>query len=324
MSTTFYSKKLLGLLLCFLLTPSIAFSRKLNMHARVPIGGAMEKSLQAFASQVKSATKGKTFVKLRLGARAESPDKILSAVKKGTIDLALVSGRAWGKQLDFRFAEIPFSFTEREANSILTQNYKHFENLSAKQGVRLLSGFLGAPIYALSTVAIRDTQELKGKRLMVLGEDPIIQTFAKEFSMQPVRTELEAVFNKIEKKEIEVVYGPLLPMLALQWFGPDRFILKDAITHNPFWIIINPSTWEELQKEIPSLPQFVKEFSKKASSSASEQTKDLFKDISELNVKTVSIKDSKNQISKYRISTAKILQPMMSQKMQAILNKLLK
>lgn len=298
--------------------------RQLSIHAEVPLGGAIEDGLQTFAAKLKEATKGAYFVKLKLGARAGTPQQMLARVQEGSIDAALISGRAWDQTLDFRFAEIPFGLSEQKIELALQDNHSHFVNLSAKSGLQLLGAIHGSSIFALSTVKIGDTVELKGKKLMLLEEDPILGVFAHHFGMTKVKSRLANVLKKLGSGEVQVAYGPLLPMLALQWLESDRYLWKTPIAQNVLWFVANPTKWEALAKEIPGLSQLVLEFTTNSSEAAKKEAKGLVQDLPQLGVKVISVDDSKHLMHSFGKKIRGKLLPKMSAKMQTIINQGLK
>jgi TRAP-type C4-dicarboxylate transport system substrate-binding protein len=140
---------------------------------------------------------------------------------------------------------------------LLFSTYEEVDAVRAKVDPQLVAaldaagyrafGFIeGGFAYIYSTKKISTLSDAKGLKAWLPENDPIGQVLAEEASLSPVPLGLADVLTGLQTGLIDVVTGPPVAAVALQWFTKIKYVIEFPVVYTVGCMAISDRAWSGL------------------------------------------------------------------------------
>jgi TRAP-type C4-dicarboxylate transport system substrate-binding protein len=143
---------------------------------------------------------------------------------------------------------------------LLFKNYDEVDAVRSKTDSTLIAalddkgfhtfGFIeGGFAYIYSTKNGSSFSELKGKKAWLPENDPIGKVLIEETSLSPVPLGLADVLTGLQTGLVDVVTGPPVAAVALQWFTKVKYAIEFPVVYTFGCMVISDRAWSTLSAD---------------------------------------------------------------------------
>ena len=226
-----------------------AQERTLKMGLNGPEGHPAVAGMKKFAETVAAKSGGKIKVNLFLNGSLGSDQAVVSALKGGTIELAVMnSGILASEAKELAIFDFPFLFAnEKESDAIVDGpvGKKMHALLEAKGLIGLSYWELGYRQITNSKRAINKVEDLEGLKLRVIP-NPINIDWVKALGANPTPMPFPEVYGGMEQKAIDGQENPISVIAANKFWEVQKHIVLSNHQYNPQSVIMSKKVWDSL------------------------------------------------------------------------------
>ena len=226
-----------------------AQERTLKMGLNGPEGHPAVAGMKKFAEIVAAKSGGKIKVNLFLNGALGSDQAVVSALKGGTIELAVMnSGILASEAKELAIFDFPFLFAnEKESDAIVDGpvGKKMHALLEAKGLIGLSYWELGYRQITNSKRAINKVEDLEGLKLRVIP-NPINIDWVKALGANPTPMPFPEVYGGLEQKAIDGQENPISVIAANKFWEVQKHIVLSNHQYNPQSVIMSKKVWDSL------------------------------------------------------------------------------
>ena len=143
---------------------------------------------------------------------------------------------------------------------LLFKNYDEVDAVRSKTDPKLMAalngkgfrtfGFIeGGFAYIYSTKKGSSFSELKGQKAWLPENDPIGKVLIEETSLSPVPLGLADVLTGLQTGLVDVVTGPPVAAVALQWFTKVKYAIEFPVVYTYGCMVISDRAWSSLSAD---------------------------------------------------------------------------
>ena len=226
-----------------------AQERTLKMGLNGPEGHPAVAGMKKFAETVAAKSGGKIKVNLFLNGSLGSDQAVVSALKGGTIELAVMnSGILASEAKELAIFDFPFLFAnEKESDAIVDGpvGKKMHALLEAKGLIGLSYWELGYRQITNSKRAVNKVEDLEGLKLRVIP-NPINIDWVKALNANPTPMPFPEVYGGLEQKAIDGQENPISVIAANKFWEVQKHIVLSNHQYNPQSVIMSKKVWDSL------------------------------------------------------------------------------
>ena len=226
-----------------------AQERTLKMGLNGPEGHPAVAGMKKFAETVAAKSGGKIKVNLFLNGTLGSDQAVVSALKGGTIELAVMnSGILASEAKELAIFDFPFLFAnEKESDAIVDGPVgKKMHALLEPKGLIGLSYWeLGYRQITNSKRAVNKVEDLEGLKLRVIP-NPINIDWVKALNANPTPMPFPEVYGGLEQKAIDGQENPISVIAANKFWEVQKHIVLSNHQYNPQSVIMSKKVWDSL------------------------------------------------------------------------------
>ena len=226
-----------------------AQERTLKMGLNGPEGHPAVVGMKKFAETVAAKSGGKIKVNLFLNGSLGSDQAVVSALKGGTIELAVMnSGILASEAKELAIFDFPFLFAnEKESDAIVDGpvGKKMHALLEAKGLIGLSYWELGYRQITNSKRAVNKVEDLEGLKLRVIP-NPINIDWVKALNANPTPMPFPEVYGGLEQKAIDGQENPISVIAANKFWEVQKHIVLSNHQYNPQSVIMSKKVWDSL------------------------------------------------------------------------------
>ena len=226
-----------------------AQERTLKMGLNGPEGHPAVAGMKKFAETVAAKSGGKIKVNLFLNGSLGSDQAVVSALKGGTIGLAVMnSGILASEAKELAIFDFPFLFAnEKESDAIVDGpvGKKMHALLEAKGLIGLSYWELGYRQITNSKRAVNKVEDLEGLKLRVIP-NPINIDWVKALNANPTPMPFPEVYGGLEQKAIDGQENPISVIAANKFWEVQKHIVLSNHQYNPQSVIMSKKVWDSL------------------------------------------------------------------------------
>jgi tripartite ATP-independent transporter DctP family solute receptor len=205
--------------------------------------------MKKFAETVAAKSGGKIKVNLFLNGSLGSDQAVVSALKGGTIELAVMnSGILASEAKELAIFDFPFLFAnEKESDAIVDGPVgKKMHALLEPKGLIGLSYWeLGYRQITNSKRAVNKVEDLEGLKLRVIP-NPINIDWVKALNANPTPMPFPEVYGGLEQKAIDGQENPISVIAANKFWEVQKHIVLSNHQYNPQSVIMSKKVWDSL------------------------------------------------------------------------------
>jgi len=241
------------LLICVLLTSSIAFSKvRLKVAVVAPEDTAWANNLKQFAKDIKKFTKGEVNMKIYFGGVMGDEPDVLRKIRVGQLHGGIFTGKTLGEiNGDVRVIEIPYTFfADRDKALNALDKMTPYFNKKFKENEFVNLGFfeLGM-IYFISVKPTNKLGDLKGQKIWTWQGDELVTSVIKNMNLISVPLPLTDVLGSLSTGMVQAAYAPPLGIVALQWYTKVKYLIDFPLAFSIGAMLIKDTVWKKIKPE---------------------------------------------------------------------------
>jgi TRAP-type transport system periplasmic protein len=232
-----------------MLSSAQAQERTFKMALASPEGHPAVPGMKKFAELVAAKSNGRFKVSLFLNSALGSDQAVVSAMKGGTIELAVMnSGILASEAKELAIFDFPFLFAnEKESDAIVDGpvGRKMHQLLEAKGLVGLSYWELGYRQITNSKRPINKVEDLEGLKLRVIPS-PINIEWVKALGANPTPLPFPEVYGAMEQRAIDGQENPISVIAANKFWEVQKYMVISNHQYNPQSVIMSKKVWDSL------------------------------------------------------------------------------
>ena len=225
--------------------------RTLKFGLNGPEGHPAVVGMKKFQAAVETRSGGKMKVQLFLNGTLGSDQATLSAVKGGTVEMAVMNSGIMAAEVKaLEVFDFPFLFNnEKEADVIVDGpiGQKMHAALADKGIVGLSYWELGFRNITTGKRAINKVDDIAGLKLRVIP-NAINVDWVKALGANPTPMAFPEVYAGLEQKAIDGQENPLSVILANKFFEVQKHLAVTNHQYNPQSLIFSKKVWDTLSE----------------------------------------------------------------------------
>lgn len=151
---------------------------------------------------------------------------------------------------DLQIYTLPLLFkTYEEVDAVRSKTDPKLIAALNDKGFRTFGFIEGGFAYIYSTKKGSSFAELEGRKAWLPENDPIGQVLIEETSLSPVPLGLADVLTGLQTGLVDVVTGPPVAAVALQWFTKVRYAIEFPVVYTYGCMVISDRAWSSLSAD---------------------------------------------------------------------------
>jgi len=223
--------------------------RTIKFGLNSPEGHPAVAGMKAFAENVAAKSGGKIKVQLFLNGTLGSDQATLSAVKGGTVEMAVMNSGILASEVKaLEIFDFPFLFAnEKEADAIVDGpiGQKMHAALQDKGIVGLSYWELGFRNISTSKRALNKVDDIAGLKLRVIP-NAINVDWVKALNANPTPLPFPEVYAALEQGAIDGQENPIAVIAANKFWEVQKFLALTNHQYNPQSVIFSKKVWDTL------------------------------------------------------------------------------
>jgi tripartite ATP-independent transporter DctP family solute receptor len=228
-----------------------AQARTLKMNLNGPENHPAAAGMKKFAESVAAKSQGRIKVNLFYNGALGSDQAVVSALKGGTIELAVMnSGILASEVKEMALFDFPFLFAnEKESDAIVDGPVgKRMHGLLEANGIVGLSYWeLGYRQITNGKRAINKVEDIEGLKLRVIP-NPINIDWVKALGANPTPLPFPEVYSALEQKAIDGQENPVSVIAANKFWEVQKFMVLSNHQYNPQSVLMSKKVWDSLSQ----------------------------------------------------------------------------
>ena len=226
-----------------------AQERTLKFGLNGPEGHPAVVGMKKFAAAVEAKSGGKIKVQLFLNGTLGSDQATLSAVKGGTVEMAVMNSGILASEVKaLEIFDFPFMFNnEKEADAIADGpiGQKMHAALADKGIVGLSYWELGFRNITTGKRALNKVDDIAGLKLRVIP-NAINVDWVKALGANPTPLPFTEVYSALEQGAIDGQENPISVIAANKFWEVQKFVALTNHQYNPQSVIFSKKVWDTL------------------------------------------------------------------------------
>ena len=223
--------------------------RTIKFGLNSPEGHPAVAGMKAFAENVAAKSGGKIKVQLFLNGTLGSDQATLSAVKGGTVEMAVMNSGILASEVKaLEIFDFPFLFAnEKEADAIVDGpiGQKMHVALQDKGIVGLSYWELGFRNISTSKRALNKVDDIAGLKLRVIP-NAINVDWVKALNANPTPLPFPEVYAALEQGAIDGQENPIAVIAANKFWEVQKYVALTNHQYNPQSVIFSKKVWDTL------------------------------------------------------------------------------
>ena len=223
--------------------------RTIKFGLNSPEGHPAVAGMKAFAENVAAKSGGKIKVQLFLNGTLGSDQATLSAVKGGTVEMAVMNSGILASEVKaLEIFDFPFLFAnEKEADAIVDGpiGQKMHAALQDKGIVGLSYWELGFRNISTSKRALNKVDDIAGLKLRVIP-NAINVDWVKALNANPTPLPFPEVYAALEQGAIDGQENPIAVIAANKFWEVQKYVALTNHQYNPQSVIFSKKVWDTL------------------------------------------------------------------------------
>ena len=244
-----FIKSLLAVAALAVVGAASAQERVLKFGLNGPEGHPAVAGMKKFSEIVAAKSGGKLKVNLFLNGTLGSDQAVVSAIKGGTIEMAVMnSGILASEAKELAIFDFPFLFAnEKESDAIVDGpvGKKMHALLEAKGIIGLSYWELGYRQITNGKRALNKVEDIEGLKLRVIP-NPINVAWVKALGANPTPMPFPEVYAGLEQKAIDGQENPVSVIAANKFWEVQKFMTMTNHQYNPQSVIFSKKVWDTL------------------------------------------------------------------------------
>ncbi len=246
-------RSLLVLLLtsCLSTMSPAAEAVQLKIATVAPDGSFWMTEARKAADEISARTYGRVSFRFYPGGTMGDDSAVLRKMRIGQLQGGVfVAGSFEQVVPDLRIYSLPLLFKSyAEVDAVRAQTDPLLVSALEAGGYHSFGFIEGGFAYIYSTKKVSSFADLKGRKAWLPENDPIGRVLAEEASLSPVPLSLADVLTGLQTGLVDVVTGPPVAAVALQWFTKVKYTIDLPVIYTYGSMVISERAWSSLNAE---------------------------------------------------------------------------
>ena len=151
---------------------------------------------------------------------------------------------------DLQIYTLPLLFSSyEEVDAVRARMDAPLIEALAEQGFHSFGFIEGGFAYIYSTKKAASFAELEGQKAWLPENDPIGKVLIEEASLSPVPLSLADVLTGLQTGLVDVVTGPPVAAVALQWFTKVKYVIEYPVVYTYGTMVLSNKAWDRLSAD---------------------------------------------------------------------------
>ena len=151
---------------------------------------------------------------------------------------------------DLQIYTLPLLFsTYEEVDAVRAKMDAPLIEALAEQGFHSFGFIEGGFAYIYSTKKAASFADLEGQKAWLPENDPIGKVLIEEASLSPVPLSLADVLTGLQTGLVDVVTGPPVAAVALQWFTKVKYAIEYPVVYTYGTMVLSNKAWDRLSAD---------------------------------------------------------------------------
>ena len=151
---------------------------------------------------------------------------------------------------DLQIYTLPLLFSSyEEVDAVRAKMDAPLIEALAEQGFHSFGFIEGGFAYIYSTKKAASFAELEGQKAWLPENDPIGKVLIEEASLSPVPLSLADVLTGLQTGLVDVVTGPPVAAVALQWFTKVKYVIEYPVVYTYGTMVLSNKAWDRLSAD---------------------------------------------------------------------------
>jgi TRAP-type C4-dicarboxylate transport system substrate-binding protein len=227
---------------------SAAGAVELKIATLAPDGSYWMNEARAAADEVTKRTSGRVSFRFYPGGTMGDDKAVLRKMRIGQLHGGVFLAGSFAETVpDLQIYSLPLLFsTYDEVDAVRERVDPELIAELEKAGFHSFGFIEGGFAYLFTTSRATTIDDLKGRKAWLPEGDPIGLALIEEASLSPVPLGLSDVLTGLQTGLLDVVSGPPVGAVALQWFTKVRYLLDLPVIYTFGFVAVADQTWEKL------------------------------------------------------------------------------
>jgi TRAP-type C4-dicarboxylate transport system substrate-binding protein len=237
------------LLASFLSTMSPAAEAvQLKIATVAPDGSFWMTEAKKAADEISARTYGRVSFRFYPGGTMGDDGAVLRKMRIGQLQGGVFVAGSFDQVVpDVRIYSLPLLFKSyAEVDAVRAQTDPLLIAALDANGYHSFGFIEGGFAYIYSTKKVSSFADLKGRKAWLPENDPVGRVLAEEASLSPVPLSLADVLTGLQTGLVDVVTGPPVAAVALQWFTKVKYTIDLPVIYTYGSMVISDRAWSSL------------------------------------------------------------------------------
>lgn len=233
-------------------TPTYAEPLTLDIATIIPDGTGAATELKEWSKTVATTTHGDVKFRFMWGGLAGDDANVLKQIRDGKLGGGLFAGQVLSAIApSLRETERLFKFdSDRDkawkfAQGLDKTTTKELE----KNGFQGLGIYEAGFVYLVGTKPFKKMSDLKGAKIWSWPGDTLGHKSIATLGGTPVDVPVQDTLTALSSGNVDVVYGPPIAIVALQWMSKAKYMLEQPIAYAAGTFAVSQSAWKKIKLE---------------------------------------------------------------------------
>jgi TRAP-type C4-dicarboxylate transport system substrate-binding protein len=240
---------LIAVFMCLtLVVPPSADATQLKIATVAPDGSYWMTEARKAADEISERTGGRVTFRFYPGGTMGDDDAVLRKMRIGQLHGGVFLAGTFAHVVpDFQVYNLPLLFKSYdEVDAVRSEIDSELVDALDSSEYKTFGFIEGGFAYIYSTKEISDFHDLQGLKAWLPENDPIGKVLIEETSLSPVPLSLADVLTGLQTGLIDVVTGPPVAAVALQWFTKVKYAIEFPVVYTFGLMAISDRAWSSL------------------------------------------------------------------------------
>ena len=241
-------KRLLAVYLLWIACHPALAAVTLKIATVAPDGTTWMQELRKGGDEIAKRTEGRVKLRFFPGGVMGNDKSVLRKIRIGQLQGGvIVSGGLTDIYPDIVLYNIPFLFRSyEEADFVRERMDPLLIKGLAEHGFTSFGLSEGGFAYLMSNRPIHSIDELKGRKVWVLEDDPLSRVVFEAIDVSPIPLPLTDVLTGLQTGLIDTVAGSAVGAIALQWHTQVKYLVDEPLVYIYATLVIDNKSFEHI------------------------------------------------------------------------------
>jgi TRAP-type C4-dicarboxylate transport system substrate-binding protein len=233
--------------LILILSPA-ADAVQLKIATLAPDGSFWMTEARKAAEEISERTYGRVTFRFYPGGTMGNDGAVLRKMRIGQLHGGVFVAGSFAQSVpDLQIYNLPLLFNSYdEVDLVRTMIDPKLIDLLEQAGYQSFGFIEGGFAYLYSTQRAATFADLKGRKAWIPEDDPIGRVLVEESALSPVPLALADVLTGLQTGLVDVVSGPPVAAVALQWFTKVKYVLDLPVVYTYGCVAISDRAWSKM------------------------------------------------------------------------------